>query len=621
LHTQPLPALQRRARLGEDGRVPQHRTPRTPAEPVVDGDAEAVLDGLDPQQRAVATALRGPVCVLAGAGTGKTRALTHRIAYGVQTGTYDPGSVLAVAFTTRAAAEMRVRLSRLGVRGVATRTFHSAALAQVRHFWPRLYGTSFPSVLDDPAPLLRDLVAEAGVRCDERDLAVEISWAKVSNVDPEQYPDLAAAHGRRLPGATPDQVAALYAGYMRALARAERVDLEDVLLAAVGVLRSQPSAAAVVRRRFRWFVVDEFQDVSGAQLALLEAWLGDRDELCVVGDPAQAIYGFAGARPEYLAGFADRFPGAQVLELTHNYRSTPQILRTAAALGAAGGPALDATRTPDGPVVLVEAADDQREVAQTAEQVRALLDAGAAQSDVAVLVRTRSQVAAVSRALRGRGIGVSARGGARFFERPEVRQAMALLAAARRHEGDTAGGSAAAAAEAVLLDAGWLPARPEAPREAARWESWAALVAAARDLDAGADSAGEPPPTLSDLVDNLREMARAGEEPRGVGVTVATLHATKGQEWSQVFVLGVHEGGIPNNAATSRVALPQAVAEERRLLYVGMTRARDRLTVSWSARRSPDQARRRPPSRFLQPTLASPTSDVEIRLQPSSAGR
>ncbi len=596
------------------------------------GSPEEVLASLDPEQRAVAQTLRGPVCVLAGAGTGKTRALTHRIAYGVRTGTYDPREVLAVTFTTRAAAEMRGRLARLGVHGVSARTFHSAALAQARYFWPRLYGSLFPAVLDDPAPLLRDLAAAAGLAAGERDLAVEVAWAKVGNVPPHAYVERSV--GRRVPGATPEQVAAVYEGYVRALARADRVDLEDVLLAAVGVLSSQPRAAALVRRRFRWFLVDEFQDVSGLQLALLECWLGERDDVCAVGDPAQAIYGFAGAHPDFLAGLPGRFPGCRVLRLTRNYRSTPQVLAASGRVLAAAGPPLVPTRPSGAPVRLVGTSDDAAEADLLVASVARLLAQGTPEGDVAVLVRTRGRVGDLARRLRAAGITVSARGGSHFFDRPPVRQAVALLAAAARRadaaaaaERGTASGAAVPttslvqAVQDVLDEAGWSPHPSVGRRDGDGEEVRASLADLARSLEAAAAEAGERPPGIGDLVDDLRERARSGEEPRAAGVTVATLHATKGQEWAHVFVLGAHDGGIPATAAGGRAAGPDALEEERRLLYVGLTRARDGLTVSWSARHRPDRQTQRRPSRFLQPLLEQDDAGVDIRLHRDGPAR
>ncbi|MGB9373431.1 MAG: ATP-dependent helicase, partial [Jiangellales bacterium] len=318
---------------------------RPPSRPA-SGSPEDVLVDLDSEQRAVATTLAGPVVVVAGAGTGKTRALTRRIAYGVATQTFDPAGVLAVTFTTRAAGEMRTRLAQLGVPGVAARTFHSAALSQVRYLWPRVYGRAFPDVLDSPDAVLADLAGAAGLGASARDLATEIGWAKVSNVAPHEYRDQAEQQSRAVSGASPTQVARLYASYVDALAAADRVDLEDVLLAAVGLLTTQPAAARVVRQRYRWFSVDEFQDVSALQMRLLECWVGERDDVCVVGDPLQSIYSFAGARPQMLAQFTRRFPGAATLELTHNYRSTPQIVSTAQAVAAHARPQPSGPRQP-----------------------------------------------------------------------------------------------------------------------------------------------------------------------------------------------------------------------------------------------------------------------------------
>ncbi len=603
-----------------------------------------MLVDLDSEQRAVATTLAGPVVVVAGAGTGKTRALTRRIAYGVATQTFDPAGVLAVTFTTRAAGEMRTRLAQLGVPGVAARTFHSAALSQVRYLWPRVYGRAFPDVLDSPDAVLADLAGAAGLGASARDLATEIGWAKVSNVAPHEYRDQAEQQSRAVSGASPTQVARLYASYVDALAAADRVDLEDVLLAAVGLLTTQPAAARVVRQRYRWFSVDEFQDVSALQMRLLECWVGERDDVCVVGDPLQSIYSFAGARPQMLAQFTRRFPGAATLELTHNYRSTPQIVSTAQAVAAHARPQPDGPRQPLRPtrpagerVQLREAADQQDEADRVARAVRALVGAGTAERDVAVLTRTRAQVGLLVRALHDQQVPVAAGGATAFYERPEVRQVVALLSAAARRGAQAASlagtpvdpsdgddevlvPSLTTAARAVMVEAGWVPQRPSAPREAARWESWAAVLGVAADIEATAAAAGDRPPTLTDLVEDLREQARAGTQPRGTGVTVATLHATKGQQFSAVFVVGAHDGGIPNRAALGRTAPPDAVAEEQRLLYVGLTRASDRLCVSWARRAGPDTPVR-PPSRFLAGILTGRPdfADIQLHSEPRRA--
>lgn len=608
------------------------------------GSPEDVLGDLDSEQRAVATSLTGPVVVVAGAGTGKTRALTRRIAYGVATQAYDPAGVMAVTFTTRAAGEMRTRLAQLGVGGVAARTFHSAALSQVRYLWPRVYGRAFPDVLDSPDAVLADLAGAAGLGASVRDLATEIGWAKVSNVAPHEYRDQAEEQSRAVSGASPTQVARLYASYVDALAAADRVDLEDVLLAAVGLITTQPAAARVVRQRYRWFSVDEFQDVSALQMRLLECWVGERDDVCVVGDPLQSIYSFAGARPQMLAQFTQRFPGATRLELTHNYRSTPQIVSTAQAVAAQGRPQPSGPRQPLRPtrpagerVQLREAADQHDEADAVARAVRALVGQGTAERDVAVLSRTRAQVGLLMRALHSQHVPVAVGGATAFYERPEVRQVVALLSAAARRDAqatspagmpaDPGDGddealvpSLTATAREVMVEAGWVPRRPSSPREAAPWESWAAVLGVAADIESTAAAAGDRPPTLTDLVEDLREQARAGMQPRGTGVTVATLHATKGQQFSAVFVVGAHDGGIPNRAALGRMAPPDAVAEEQRLLYVGLTRATDRLCVSWSRRAGSDTPVR-PASRFLTGILTGRPdfADIQLHGEPTRA--
>lgn len=591
-----------------------------------------LLADLDTEQRDVVEAVHGPVLVVAGAGTGKTRAVTRRIAYGVRAGAYDPSRTLAVTFTTRAAAEMRARLARLGVTGVATRTFHSAALSQVRHLWPRLYGRAFPDVLDNPEPLLGDLAAAAGLGASARDLATEITWAKVSNVPAHEYVERAALAGRRISGASAGEVARLYTAYVDALAATDRVDLEDVLLAAVGVLSTQPAAARVVRQRYRWFTVDEFQDVSPLQMRLLECWLGDRDDVCVVGDPRQTIYSFAGAMPTLLDAFVERFPDAARLELTRNYRSTPQVLDVASAVIAwtpvpavATSIGLRPTRPDGARVLLCEAPDQATEADEAAQAVRERIDAGVAQRDIAVLTRTRAHVGLLTRALHAHGVSVAARGATPFYERPDVRQAVALLSAAARRAGQlhsgpdeqpaaTPRGFLTSTVREVLVEAGWSPERPRRSSELSRWENWATVVDVADELARTAAVAGQVEPSLTELVDHLHEQARSGAQPRGTGVTVETLHATKGQQWSAVLVVGAHDGGIPNRAALGRTSAPEAIAEEQRLLYVGLTRAADYLRVSW-ARRADQTSSARAPSRFLAGLLADPPPSVDIHLR------
>ncbi len=566
------------------------------------GSADGVLDGLDPEQREVATALSGPVCVLAGAGTGKTRAITHRIAYGVLSGSYQPHSVLAVTFTTRAAGEMRGRLRELGVAGVQARTFHSAALRQARFFWPQVVGADLPPIVERKLALLAEAAARCRVGVDAgllRDLAGEVEWAKVTNVGPDGYPAGAAAGGRDVAGLDPAMIARVYAAYEEVKTDRGRIDLEDVLLCAVGVLDSHPGVAEQVRAQYRHLVVDEYQDVSPLQQRLLDLWLGGRAELCVVGDVSQTIYSFAGARPDYLVRFAERYPGATVVRLVRDYRSTPQVVAVAnALLDRAGGPAartrveLVAQRPPGPAAEFCEHADEEAEAAAVARAVRRLLAAGVPAREVAVLFRINAMSQAHEQALAEAGVPFLVRGGERFFDRPEVRQAGVLLRGAVRAGGPGAGaGALREEVRAVLAGAGWSPEPPSGSgsvRE--RWESLAALVALTDEL------AGQRPgAALADLVTELESRAVAQHAPMVDGVTLATFHAAKGLEWDAVFCVGVHEGTVP----ISYAGTPDQVEEERRLLYVGVTRARRHLWVSWSRARAPGGRGARRPSRFL----------------------
>src|SRR3954454_7749711 len=392
-----------------------------------------LLEALDPEQRQVATALRGPVRVLAGAGTGKTRAITHRIAYGVAAGVYNPTEVLAVTFTTRAAGEMRTRLGTLGAGGVQARTFHSAALRQARFFWPKVYGGELPVLVESKLPLLGNAARRNRVETDQatlRDLASEVEWAKVSNVRPDDYARIAAARGRSVNGQDPATVARVFATYEDVKRDQSRMDMEDVLLCAAALLAEDERVAAQVRRQYRWFVVDEFQDVSPIQSALLDLWLGGRDDLCVVGDPAQTIYSFAGANASYLLDFPKKHARTTSIELVRNYRSTPQVIAAANRLLAgtpSAGVQLRSQQETGREVVFVEHANESAEAEQVAADVHAILQAGTPAREVAVLFRINAQSEAFEEALAARGVPYVVRGAARFFQRPEVKQAVALL--------------------------------------------------------------------------------------------------------------------------------------------------------------------------------------------------
>ncbi|MFB9375536.1 ATP-dependent DNA helicase UvrD2 [Kineococcus gynurae] len=570
-----------------------------PAAPAT-GSADAVLEGLDPEQRQVATTLDGPVCVLAGAGTGKTRAITHRIAYGVHSGAYVPNRVLAVTFTARAAGEMRTRLRDLGVAGVQARTFHAAALRQLQFFWPQTIGGTLPNLAEHKAPLVADACNRLRLSADRtrvRDLAAEVEWGKVMLVDPDDYVTRAAAAGRGEPGGLDlPTVARVLRTYEDVKIDRAVIDFEDVLLLTAGVLEERPDVATTVREQYRHFVVDEYQDVSPLQQRLLDLWLGSRRDLCVVGDASQTIYSFAGATPEHLLDFPRRHPDATVVRLVRDYRSTPEVVAMAnAVLSQATGKHARArlelvAQRPSGPKPTFTAyPDDVAEAAGVAARIAAEIAAGRSAKDVAVLFRTNGQSQAFESALADAGVGYVVRGGERFFSRREVREAMVLLRGAVR--GLDPDHDLREEARAVLVTAGWAQQPPTAggaTRE--RWESLQALVILADELAGTRPGSG-----LGDLVAELDERANAQHAPTVDGVTLASLHAAKGLEWDVVHLVGVSEGLLPISFAETA----DDIEEERRLLYVGVTRAREGVHVSWGESRTPGGRGSRRPSRFL----------------------
>lgn len=571
------------------------------------GSADRLLEALDPEQRQVALALQGPVRVLAGAGTGKTRAITHRIAYGVASGVYNPAEVLAVTFTTRAAGEMRGRLRELGAGGVQARTFHSAALRQARYFWPRVYGGELPVLTESKLALMGNAARRNRVQTDQatlRDLASEVEWAKVSNVRPDDYTTVATARGRSVTGHDAATVARVFATYEEVKRDQGRMDMEDVLLCAAALLTEDERVAAEVRRQYKHFVVDEFQDVSPIQSALLDLWLGGRHGLCVVGDPAQTIYSFAGANAAYLTDFGKKHPHTTSVELVRNYRSTPQVIGAANQLLAGTGSAgvqLRSQREAGPEVRYAELSDEVAEAEQAAADILALTQQGVPTREIAVLFRINAQSEAFEEALAARGIAYVVRGAARFFERREVRQAVTLLRGNARSEGGS-GDGLAADVRAVLAGMGWSAQAPTGRGNVRdQWESLQALVSQAEDF-----LTGRPDATMTDFVEELDRRASEQHAPVAEGVTLATLHAAKGLEWDAVFLVGMHDGTMPIVYAEG----PVAIEEERRLLYVGMTRARKHLTISWSLARNPGARTSRKPSRFLTGLRPQVQSDL-----------
>ena len=562
------------------------------------GTSEALLAGLDPEQRQVALAARGPVCVLAGAGTGKTRAITYRIAYAALSGTVDPAHVLALTFTVRAAGELRGRLRQLGVGQVRASTFHAAALRQLNYFWPRVVGGRPPQLIDSKAGLVREAAKRARVRLDGTpgalaDTAAEIEWAKVIQVRPDGYPAAAAAAGRSAVAGA-DNLAAVYAAYEELRRERHLIDFESVLELTAAILIDSRVAAGQVHDIFRHFVVDEYQDVNPLQKLLLEAWLGDRDDLCVVGDPNQVIYSFTGATSTYLTGFTAEFPAATMVRLVRDYRSTPQVVAVANQLVRSASP-LAAQRPPGPRPVLIEYPDDAAEAAGLAHRVRTLMTAGVPAREIAILVRVNADTERFELALAEAGLPYVIRGAERFYDRPVVRQALVLLRGAAR--GETAGDSSDSLPDSVrhvLTGIGLTPRPPSALRGAAsvreNWESLAAIAQLADDMHAAG-----PEATLADFSAELTMRADLGQAPAVDGVTLASMHAAKGLEWDAVLLPGLVEGLMP--IVHARTA--EALEEERRLLYVAVTRAREHLCLSWSSARVPGGRGGRQRSRFL----------------------
>jgi len=564
-------------------------------------EADRVLAALDDEQRAVAESLEGPVMVLAGAGTGKTRAITHRIAYGVLSGAHDPRRTLAVTFTNRAAGELRGRLRELGVAGVQARTFHAAALRQLRFFWPRLSDRAFPDIMPSKAALVARALSAHDISPDKslvRDVSSDIEWARVNFFD--EHTLAGAKIGRSLSIDAAD-LARVLASYEQAKSDKGVIDFEDVMIVLIGALSTDPAIAREVRAAYRWLTVDEYQDVNPVQHALLTLWRGDRDDLCVVGDPSQTIYSFTGASPDYLLRFPKELPGATTVRLVRCYRCSPQIVELANALIHGGSSSRNAvtlqSQNEPGPTPIIQDYDDDvAEARAVAELIKKGIDSGLRPRDIAVLYRINAQAVEIESALAEQGISVTLRGSERFFERGEVREAVTRLRAAGRFAQGAESVELVRDVIDVLSAMGWSTEQPTttgAVRE--RWESLAALVELAREMSSL---------TLTQFVDHLDERASTQYAPVADGVTLASIHAAKGLEWPVVYVVGCSDGLIPLQHADSDAQ----VEEERRLLYVAMTRAEKELRLSWAHSRQPGGRASRKLSRFLVSITAAPES-------------
>ena len=549
-------------------------------------DLEAILEGLDPDQQEVVKSIRGPVCVIAGAGTGKTRVVTHRIAYAVGSGITDASHTLALTFTARAAGEMRARLRALGIPNASARTFHSAALKQLMYFWPYSLGGSFPSLLTMKSGFIGEAIGRADVPLAPqaavlRDIAGEIEWAKSLEIPPDEYVEsaLGAARTIRLPNnkankAALEDVSKVYQAY-ETLKRQERtIDFEDVLLLTVGMLEEDRDVRDRIRDQFRYFTVDEYQDVSPLQQRLLNLWLGNRDDLCVVGDAAQTIYSFAGASSSYLLTFPKRFPEAKVIRLTRGYRSTPEIITSANAVLRQGnlhnesGFELSSVNEHGVAPATHGYENSDSEVASVVDRIEALVAASKSFGDlndvdlsghleIAILARTNAQLTPFEQELRRRKIATQIKSSERFFERVDVRDAMRVIRSASVLP--TEGGDWYSDLSSVL--------RPFGEADYVH-----AFLRLGRELrNNGAAS-------LRTFLRELEDRAEQNNPPTLPGVMLATLHSAKGLEWDHVFLVGVSEGFLP---------MGNDINEERRLFYVGLTRAKSQVHLSYSGTPSP----------------------------------
>ena len=545
--------------------------------------AEEILAALDDDQREVALATRGPVCVIAGAGTGKTRAITHRIAYAAAIGTMDPSKVLALTFTARAAGEMRTRLRSLGVPTVAARTVHSAALKQLIYFWPTVFGGRTPDLMNSKTPFLTEAVNRADLtgeiritsRDTMRDIATEIEWAKVSQVAPIDYLDQVNARSMK-PRVKAEHIAAIYVAYESLKKQELAIDFEDVLLLTSAMLEEERSVRERVQDQYRYFTVDEYQDISPIQQRLINAWLGSRKDICVVGDPAQTIYSFAGATPVFLNTFTQRFPEAEVIRLSTGYRSTPEITFAANALlrNSSMGQELTASNDHGLHPSVDGYKDESAEIAGILSQITALLSEGTAPQEIAILARTNSQLKGVERAMNSKGLPYQVRSTERFFERQDVRDFLKQVRQA----------SVLPTEGATWIDELRTIAQPYLTGESI--DGIAALLHLGRELDS---DDGFTPKTLRGFLREVEDRVTQNNPPTMPVVTLATLHAAKGLEWERVFLMGASEGILPLETGSTGTS-DAVVAEERRLFYVGMTRAKVDLHISY----------RGLPSRFLR---------------------
>lgn len=569
------------------------------------------LDVLDDDQRAAATAPRGPVAIIAGAGTGKTRTITYRIAHLIDQGFATTNSVLALTYTSRAAGEMRDRLASMNIGGVQAMTFHAAARRQLRYFWPQIAGDVKWKLLDSAFPVVARAarsVTNAPSKDTIRDLLNEIEWAKSSLLGADGYAAYVDSIDRT-PPLPAEQVAEVYRRYEQLKTSDEgmHLDFSDLLLHVAGAMENAPAVAEEFRQRYRTFVVDEYQDVTPLQQRVLEGWLGDRDDLTVVGDANQTIYSFTGATPQYLLDFSRHFPNAHVVKLQRDYRSTSQVTTLAnqvigAAKGRIAGTRLElqGMREPGPEPIFREFESDPAEAREIAGQILTLLDQGVPAKEIAVLYRINAQSAVLEQALADAGIAYQVRGGTSFFENRVIVDAMQQLIRANLQ--NDLPPDPVAIARAALAPLGYSTQEPDGAQERERWQLLRALVDLVEDIVQLRNT-----DSLEVVLGELRRRAADKQPPAVDSVTLVTLHAAKGLEWDAVFLAGLTEGLLPFRYAID--AGDEQIEEERRLFYVGITRARKHLALSWAPARQEGGRASRKRTRFLDGLVAQSTRE------------
>ncbi len=565
--------------------------------------SEQILAGLNAEQRAAVTSDAQRLVIRAGAGSGKTRVLTRRIAYGAANDLIDPRRVLALTFTRKAAGELNHRLRQLGLRqSAAAGTFHAIALSQLRRKWEET-GTAAPTLLDRKFGFVARLVPRVNDRTTPLDLVAEIEWAKARRIQPDRYAEESRKHDRK-PPMEPDRVAQIYEQYEETKSKRNLIDFDDILIHCGRMLQRDRNAAEAFRWSFRHIFVDEFQDVNPLQFALLKVFCGNDPHLCVVGDSRQAIYAWNGADSSYLDDFSVHFPEAEVVSLRQNYRSTPEILRCASAVLPTHD-SLEPT-LPSGPAPsIVNHVDDKAEARAIARALRNKHGGRTKWKDMAVLVRTNAQVALLAEALTDAEVPVTARGEGKLVERPEVLDAIDAM----RRSGqplmtalDDLSGQLNRREEPEPYDPitdGPIP--PEPPQTddgddddetgSERRQLLSAFIRLGRD-----HLAVDPNATLQSFVEALKTGANEATTANSDRVDVTTFHQAKGLEWDVVHVAGMERGLSPIGHAKT----PDAIEEEHRLIYVALTRARRHLHLHWAnERRFGDRTSNRSPSPML----------------------